>query len=73
MPGSSAGLTRWVSARCWRPPQLWRALKGEDARPAEYYAATPAGKRAEYALLYLGLIAFLAVMSHDLYRMLGRA
>jgi Zn-dependent protease len=52
-------------------PQLWRALKGEDAMPADYYAATPAGTRAEYALIYLGLVSFLAVMSHDVYEMLG--
>ncbi|TVO64979.1 site-2 protease family protein [Denitromonas ohlonensis] len=54
-------------------PQLWRALKGEDAMPADYYAATPAGTRAEYALIYLGLVSFLAVMSHDVYEMLGGA
>jgi len=73
-----------VAVFLWRPspllvliallavPRLWRTLKGADARPADDYAATPFGRRAEYALLYLGLIAFLALMSHDLHRMLGR-
>jgi len=51
-------------------PQVWKALKGEDAMPAEYYAAASVGTRAEYAFIYLGLVAFLAVMAHDVHEMI---
>lgn len=52
-------------------PQVWRSLKGDDATPIDYYASASAGTRAEYAVIYLVLIGFLAVMSHDVYEMLG--
>ncbi len=53
-------------------PQLWQALRGEEeAVPAGYYDSAPLEKRIEYALLYLGLTAFLAIITHDLHEMLG--
>ena len=48
-------------------PHLIASLKGQ----AEPYYRAPLAKRAEYALLYLGLVIFLAVMSHDVHDMLG--
>ncbi|MFA9441336.1 site-2 protease family protein [Uliginosibacterium sp. sgz301328] len=48
-------------------PQLWRAIKGE-ADPA-YYAVS-AATRMEYGALYVGLAAFLAIMTHDVHEML---
>lgn len=72
-----------VAVFLWRPspllilvallaaPQVWRSLKGEGGEPPGYYESASAGKRFEYAVLYLGLTAFLAVMSHDVHEMLG--
>lgn len=69
-----------VAVFLWRPspllilvallaaPQVWRALKGEPAPQA-----ASAGQRFEYALLYLGLTAFLAVMAYDVHAMLESA
>ncbi len=50
-------------------PQVWKTFRGE-AHAAPGYYDTPAGKRFEYALLYLGLLAYLAVMSHEVHDML---
>jgi Zn-dependent protease len=69
-----------IAVFLWRPspllilvallaaPQVLAAFKG---RGDDYYHAALLAKRAEYALLYLGLVAFLAVMSHDVHGMLG--
>lgn len=51
-------------------PQVWRALKGDDAMPPDYYTSASAGTRAEYAFIYLGLVTFLAVMAHDVHEMI---
>lgn len=76
------GAPALVGVFLWRPspmlilvallaaPHLWRALRGEAGEAPGYYD-TPPGKRAEYALLYLGLLAYLAVMTHDVHEMLG--
>lgn len=50
-------------------PHVWRALKGGE-EPNEYYEVAPA-KRMEYGLLYIGLAAYLAIMSHDVHEMLS--
>lgn len=50
-------------------PHVWRALKGGE-EPGEYYEVAPA-KRMEYGLLYIGLAAYLAIMSHDVHEMLS--
>ncbi|NML27188.1 site-2 protease family protein [Zoogloea dura] len=76
------GAPALVGVFLWRPspmlilvallaaPHLWRALRGAGEEAPGYYD-TPPGKRAEYALLYLGLLAYLAVMTHDVHEMLG--
>ena len=50
-------------------PHVIRAFRGEGGEAPGYYD-TPPAKRIEYALLYLGLTAYLAVMSHDVHQML---
>jgi Zn-dependent protease len=50
-------------------PQVWRSLKGEPEDNAYYQV--PAGKRFEYGVLYVGLIGYLAIMTHDVHEMLG--
>ena len=50
-------------------PHVWKTFRGETHAAPGYYD-TPAGKRFEYALLYLGLLAYLAVMSHEVHDML---
>jgi Zn-dependent protease len=52
-------------------PQLWKAWNFDPDAPenAAYYSVAPA-KRFEYALYYLALAAFLAVMSYDVHEML---
>ena len=52
-------------------PQLIKAWKFDPHAPenAAYYTVTPA-KRFEYALYYVALAAFLAVMSYDVHEML---
>ena len=52
-------------------PQLVKAWKFDPHAPenAAYYTVTPA-KRFEYALYYITLAAFLAVMSYDVHEML---
>ena len=52
-------------------PQLMKAWNFDPNAPenAAYYTVTPA-KRFEYALYYVALAAFLAVMSYDVHEML---
>lgn len=51
-------------------PQLKAAIWGDPALPAHYYEATREA-RINYAVIYLGLVAFLAVMSYSIHDMLG--
>ncbi len=52
-------------------PQLWKAWKfRNDSEEALTYYAVPTAKKWEYALLYIGLAGFLAVMVHDVHEML---
>jgi Zn-dependent protease len=55
-------------------PQVMKAWKFDPQAPenAQYYQATPA-QRFEYGFYYLGLTAFLAVMTNDVHEMLGAA
>jgi Zn-dependent protease len=52
-------------------PQVWKALKFDPNAPenAAYYSVSSA-KRWEYGIWYVGLAAFLAVMTHDVHEML---
>jgi Zn-dependent protease len=52
-------------------PQIKAALSGDHGRPPEYFQV-PQEARINYAVMYLGLAAFLAIMSYDLHEMLGR-
>ena len=52
-------------------PQVWKAIKyRSDSAEALTYYAVPTAKKWEYALLYLGLAGFLAVMVHDTHALL---
>jgi Zn-dependent protease len=77
------GVPILVALFLWRPspmlvlmallaaPQLWKAWTyNPQGAEAQRYYAVPAGKKWEYGLMYLGLAAFLAVMTHDLHQML---
>ena len=53
-------------------PQIFSVIKGEaDPENATYYSV-PVQKRIEYGLLYIGLLAYLAVMTEQVHGMLGR-
>lgn len=52
-------------------PQVMKALKPLPEEERQYYVAN-AETRFTYAVCYLGLAAFLAVMSHDLHLLLPR-
>jgi Zn-dependent protease len=52
-------------------PQIKLALAGDPSRPQAYYDV-PRDTRINYAVMYLGLAAFLAIMSYELHEMLGR-
>ena len=52
-------------------PQIKAALSGDHGRPPEYYQV-PQEARVNYAVMYLGLAAFLAVMRYDLHEMIGK-
>jgi Zn-dependent protease len=55
-------------------PQLMKAWKYRaDSEEALTYYAVPARVKWEYAAYYIGLAAFLAVMTHDVHEMLGAA
>ena len=55
-------------------PQVMKAwrFKADDPANAGYYRAS-AETRLSYATAYLGLLGFLAVMTHDVHEMLGAA
>ena len=75
------GVPILVGLFIWRPspllilmallaaPQLWQSLRGDDK--GAYYEV-PAAKRLEYALLYFGLMAYLAIMTERVHDMLPR-
>jgi len=54
-------------------PHLWKAIKFDPNAPENvaYYSVAPA-KRFEYAVYYIVLAAFLAIMSFDVHEMLER-
>jgi Zn-dependent protease len=52
-------------------PQIKLALTGDPSRSPAYYDV-PRDTRINYAVMYLGLAAFLAIMSYELHEMLGR-
>ncbi|GHD03676.1 hypothetical protein GCM10007320_64000 [Pseudorhodoferax aquiterrae] len=78
------GVPVLVAIFFWRPspllvlmavlaaPQVLKAWRYDPQAPENraYYAAS-AETRLSYALYYLGLLAFLAVMAHDTHEMLG--
>jgi Zn-dependent protease len=51
-------------------PQLKLAISGDPNRPPAYYDVAP-DTRINYAVMYLGLAAFLAIMSYELHMMIG--
>jgi Zn-dependent protease len=79
-----AGVPLLIGLFIWRPnpllvlmallaaPQVLKAFRHDPAAPenAAYYGAS-LGTSVEYAALYIGLAAFLAVMTYDLKQMLG--
>lgn len=52
-------------------PQLKAAIWGSPDTPAGYYTAS-AEARINYAVMYLGLAAFLAIMSYEIHGMIGQ-
>lgn len=55
-------------------PQVWKALRYDPAAPENVaYYSVKAETRLQYALLYIGLAGYLAVMAHDVHEMLGAA
>jgi Zn-dependent protease len=51
-------------------PQLRAALRGDPGPTATYYSV-PLETRVNYGVMYLGLVAFLAMMSYSVHDMLG--
>ena len=53
-------------------PQAWRALKFDPSAPenAQYYTVSLENKLL-YGALYVGLAAYLAIMSHDVHEMIA--
>ncbi|WP_343731755.1 site-2 protease family protein [Duganella sp.] len=51
-------------------PQIKEAIWGDPAKPDGYYTV-PRDTRINYGVLYLGLVAFLAMMSYSVHDMLG--
>ena len=51
-------------------PQIKEAIWGDPAKPDDYYTV-PRDTRINYGALYLGLVAFLAMMSYSVHDMLG--
>jgi Zn-dependent protease len=51
-------------------PQVWAALKGQSEDNQAYYNIS-AQKRFEYGVLYLGLLVYLAIMTHDVHALLA--
>jgi Zn-dependent protease len=77
------GVPILVALFLWRPnpmlllmaliaaPQVWKALTyRRDSAEARTYYAVPTAVKWEYALIYLGLAGFLAVMTHDVHQLL---
>lgn len=52
-------------------PQIRLALTGDPSRPQAYYDVAR-DTRINYAVMYLGLAGFLAVMSYELHEALGK-
>ena len=50
-------------------PQIKEAIWGDPDKPARYYEV-PRDTRVNYGVLYLGLVAFLAMMSYSVHGML---
>ncbi|MYM21065.1 site-2 protease family protein [Duganella sp. FT135W] len=53
-------------------PQIKEAIWGDPAKPDHYYTVAR-DTRINYGVLYLGLVAFLAMMSYSVHDMLGSA
>jgi Zn-dependent protease len=53
-------------------PQMWRVWRGADPDQQRYYDV-PLETRSQYALVYLALLAFLALMTYELHQELPRA
>jgi Zn-dependent protease len=51
-------------------PQIKEAIWGDPGKPADYYEVS-SEKRINYGVLYLGLVAFLAMMSYNIHEMIG--
>jgi Zn-dependent protease len=78
-----AGVPLFVGLFLWRPspilflmailaaPHLLRAWRGEETPEDARYYEVPQRTRLTYAFSYLGLVAYLAVMSFNLYEQLG--
>lgn len=80
------GVPILVALFFWRPspmlllmallaaPQVMKAWKYRgDSPEAQTYYAVPTAQKWEYALIYLGLAGFLAVMTHDTHSLLESA
>jgi Zn-dependent protease len=50
-------------------PQLLSTLRGQNTMPPQYYTV-PMETRIHYGLWYLGLTAYLAIMTHDVHQLL---
>ena len=50
--------------------QVWGLLRGRLAQPASYYRAS-LEQKLQYGCYYLGLLAFLAIMSQHLHQQLA--
>jgi len=58
-----------IAVMAW--PQLVKAWKYKpDSEEAQTYYAVPTRQKWEYGLYYIGLAAYLAVMTHDVHEML---
>lgn len=53
-------------------PQLKSVIQGNSSQPEQYYEA-PAETRVNYGVMYLGLAAFLAIMSYEIHEMIGQS
>jgi Zn-dependent protease len=52
-------------------PQVWQAIKfRRDSAEGQTYYNVPTAVKWQYALLYIGLAGFLAVMTHDVHELL---
>lgn len=80
------GIPVMVALFLWRPspmlilmavlaaPQAWKAIKYRpDSEEGQTYYAVSSATRIEYGFYYLGLVLFLAVMTHDVHELLGSA